>query len=52
MSKIIFNAPKLRIRVEIGGKIVSVEVVKSNKKSVWVRLNNGDVLKRKIGRDV
>jgi len=42
----------LVIRVEVGGKVISCEVVKSNKKSVWVRLDDGNVIKRKMGRDV
>lgn len=42
----------LIIKAEVSGKVVSVEVVKSNKKTVWVRLGNSDVIKRKIGRDV
>lgn len=48
MSKLILNAPRLRIKVEVSGKIVKCELVKSNKRSVIVRLENGDIVKRKM----
>ena len=49
---IIIKPKGLQIRVEVGGKVVRAEVVKANKKSVIVRLEDGNVIKRKIGRDV
>jgi len=38
--------------VSEGRKIVEAEVVRETNKCVWVKLNNGDVIKRKKERDI
>jgi hypothetical protein len=47
-----FNTPRLKIRVKVSGKVVECEVVKTEKHSCLVKLPNGDIIQRKIGRDV
>lgn len=34
------------LQVRLGGQIVNAEVVKINDKTIWVRISNGDVIKR------
>lgn len=36
----------------VGKTEVEAELVKGNKSSVWVKLPNGDVIKRKKDRDI
>lgn len=40
------------IQVKLTDKVVTAEVVKQNAKTVWVRLADGNVIKRNIAKHV
>lgn len=48
----LFNPPKLRIKVKVSGETVECELIKTNKKTILVKIPNGSIIERKIGRDV
>ena len=38
--------------IKLGKKIINVEVIKENFYTIWVRLQDGHIIKRKIKRDI
>lgn len=44
---LIIKPKKLLIKVMVGGRLVEAEVVQANKKTVWVKLPNSDIIIRK-----
>ena len=42
--------PHVIVRVKVGNEVVEAEVVKSNKKTVWIKLPDGKIIKRKNKR--
>ena len=52
MSSRIITKPSLRIRVRLKGSVVEADLVKSNERTIWVRLADGRIIQRDRRRDL
>lgn len=48
----LIKPPGLKIKVRVGGQVVDAELMSTNKKTVWVKLPDGEIVKRNKERDL